>query len=76
MPNEPAIGLTSTPPSMIGVIARDDYPSLIPTHGVPRNGQPAGKGFQAAIRLKGVILPAPAAIPAAFAYLYDQGGGR
>jgi len=34
-----------------------------------------GKGFLAAIRLKGVILPAPAAIPATVAYLYGQGGG-
>ena len=35
-----------------------------------------GKGFLVAIRLNGVILPAPAAIPAAVAYLYGQGGGR
>ena len=41
--------------------------------GVVRRG---GKGFLAAIRLNGVILPGPAAIPAAFDYLYHQGGGR
>lgn len=38
--------------------------------------RPAGKGFAAAIRLYGVILPGPAVIWAAFGYLYRQGGGR
>jgi hypothetical protein len=38
--------------------------------------RPTGKGLAAAIRLNGVILPGPAVIPAAFGYLYRQGGGR
>ena len=42
--------------------------------GVAGQGE-GGKGFLAAIRLKGVILPARAAIPATVAYLYGQGGG-
>jgi hypothetical protein len=31
-----------------------------------------GKGFATAIRLSGVILPAPPVIPAAFGYLYGR----
>jgi len=31
-----------------------------------------GKGFGAAARLSGVIIPGPAAIAAAFGYLYRQ----
>ena len=35
-----------------------------------------GMGFGAALRLSGVILSGPPVIPAAFGYLYRQGGGR
>ena len=79
----PAHGLAQVPP-LEHVRARRGFLGLgersvvrhCSLHAAGRGIGDAGKGFLVAIRLNGVILPAPAAIPATVAYLYGQGGGR
>jgi hypothetical protein len=66
------VGPAEALPAEYAALPRTDYPGSTV---MPRLGG-TGKGFAGDVRLSCVTFPGPEVIPAAFDYLYRQGGGR